>query len=280
MPTVVSDGKPSLHYELDDFTDPWTDAPYLILQHGYGRSSRFWYQWLPYLSRFFKVVRPDLRGLGQSSREVDPATDLTAEAYVDDMRRIVVHLGDHPVHYCGESIGGIVGAAFAGSFPSLVKSLTLVSAPVFIGEAARRDYACGHASWPAAVRAMGPDAWLKQTNSSTRFPPDMPAGFLDWYNANVASAGVDMLVGMAEFALGGDVTPFLPAITAPTLVLYPTGGTIASNQQRAVLQDNVRDIRFVHLPTRFHMIHYIQPALCARQVLRFAAGIDGRLCDE
>jgi len=43
---------PSLHYEIHDFTDPWKDAPYVILQHGHGRSGRFWYGWVPYLSRF------------------------------------------------------------------------------------------------------------------------------------------------------------------------------------------------------------------------------------
>lgn len=280
MPHVIRKGQPSLHYRVDDFTDPWVDAPHLILQHGYGRSSRFWYQWVPYLARFYKVVRPDLRGLGDSGKDFDPAHELTAQNYVEDLRAIVADLGDRPVHYCGESIGGIVGAAFAGTYPHLVKSLTLVSAPVFFSENAKRDYACGHASWSQAVRAMGPKAWLEQTNSSSRFPPDMPRGFLDWYNDNVAAAGVEMLAGMADFALNGNVTPFLPRIEAPTLVLYPTGGVVANNEQRKVLEDNIRDVRFLHLPTRFHMIHYIQPALCARQVLNFAAAIDGRVCDE
>ena len=27
-----------MHYLVDDFTDPWKNAPYLILQHGFGRS--------------------------------------------------------------------------------------------------------------------------------------------------------------------------------------------------------------------------------------------------
>jgi 3-oxoadipate enol-lactonase len=280
MPLVTRKGKPALHYQVDDFTDPWLNAPYLILQHGYGRSAKFWYQWVPYLSRYYKVVRPDLRGLGQSGKDFDPATELTAANYVEDLRAIVADLGDRPVHYCGESIGGIVGAAFAGLFPDLIKSLTLVSAPVFFSENAKRDYACGHESWSHAVRAMGPKAWLEATNSSSRFPPDMPEGFLNWYNQNVAAAGIEMLAGMADFALSGNVTPYLPKITAPTLVLYPTGGVVANNEQRKVLEDNIRDVRFLHLPTRFHMIHYIQPALCARQVLNFASAIDGRVCDE
>ena len=51
MPFVKRPGKPELHYALDDYTDPWRNAPYLILQHGLGRSGRFWYSVVPYLPR-------------------------------------------------------------------------------------------------------------------------------------------------------------------------------------------------------------------------------------
>src|SRR3981081_1248144 len=56
-----------LYYEVHDYTDPWRQAPSLILQHGYGRSNKFWFNLIPYLSRHHKVICPDLRGLGQSS---------------------------------------------------------------------------------------------------------------------------------------------------------------------------------------------------------------------
>jgi len=81
MPLLGRTGQPTLHYTLDDYTDPWRNAPYLILQHGYGRTGRFWYSWVPYLSRFYKVVRPDLRGHGESPVDFDPATDSTAGHY-------------------------------------------------------------------------------------------------------------------------------------------------------------------------------------------------------
>ena len=71
MPHVERTGQPRLHYAVDDFTDPWKNAPCLVLQHGNGRSSRFWYSWIPYLSRFYRIVRPDARGLGQSPVDLD-----------------------------------------------------------------------------------------------------------------------------------------------------------------------------------------------------------------
>src|SRR6187431_3752175 len=98
MALLKRPGLPMLHYALDDFTDPWRNAPHLILQHGYGRSGRFWYSWVPYLSRFYKIVRPDLRGLGQSGIPDDLETGLTVENYIDDLLAIIDTLGDAPVH--------------------------------------------------------------------------------------------------------------------------------------------------------------------------------------
>jgi hypothetical protein len=36
MPFIKRTGKPTLHYRIDDFTDPWKNAGTILLQHGYG----------------------------------------------------------------------------------------------------------------------------------------------------------------------------------------------------------------------------------------------------
>ncbi|MGZ8230658.1 MAG: tripartite tricarboxylate transporter substrate-binding protein [Burkholderiales bacterium] len=110
MPRLDRTAGPSLHYALDDYTDTWKDAPYVILQHGHGRSGRFWYRWVSYLSRFYKVVRPDVRGLGESSGEFDVDNDSTLTAYVEDLAAIIDALGAQSVHFCGESMGGQIGS--------------------------------------------------------------------------------------------------------------------------------------------------------------------------
>ena len=114
---VKRPGQPDIHYTLDDYTDPWKNAPYLFLQHGFGRSGKFWYSWVPYLARWFKVVRPDARGLGQSPATFDLQRDFTVENCVNDLAAIVDHLGADAVHYCGESMGGILGMVLAATQP-------------------------------------------------------------------------------------------------------------------------------------------------------------------
>jgi hypothetical protein len=46
MPMITRPGRPSLHVRVHDHTDPWRDAPWLVLQHGYGRSEVFWRSWI------------------------------------------------------------------------------------------------------------------------------------------------------------------------------------------------------------------------------------------
>ena len=106
MPTLCRRNQPTLHYEIDDYTDPWKNAPFILLQHGYGRSSKFWYRWVPYLSRFYKIVRPDLRGLGQSSKEFDLQQGISVDAYLEDIEAIIDAVGAESIHYCGESSAG------------------------------------------------------------------------------------------------------------------------------------------------------------------------------
>lgn len=262
MPLLARDGLPSLYYTVCDYTDPWSDAPYLFLQHGYGRHGGFWYQWVPELCRRFKVVCPDLRGHGRSGHEFDLATGYTLTTLSDDVIAIADSLGAQTFHYAGESIGGLVGLATAGRYPDRIRTLANVSGPVFISEGARKAYALGHESWPDAVRKLGPREWLDRTNASTRFPPDMSPDFLRWYTDTVEKTGTEVLAAIAQFALDADATEYLSHITAPVLCLYPQQGAIANDEQRNTLQKNISDLTLQHVSTTYHMIQHIVPEEC------------------
>jgi len=280
MPVIQRPGKPALHYALDDYTDPWKDAPYLVLQHGNGRSSRFWYSWVPYLARHYRVVRPDARGLGASPADFDLASGVTVEALVEDLAALVDHLGAGTVHFCGESMGGILGIAFAALHPERVRTLTLVATPVYISDRMKESYSMGHASRLDAMKEMGREAWLKATNRSTRFPPDTDPGLLDWYETEFAKSRADVQMAYAKLVNGANAAAFLPRVAAPVLGLYPTDGPITSAEQERMLVENLRSFRLVHLPTRYHMVHHIAPAACATQLLHFIAQHDGIACHE
>ena len=280
MPILERPGKPALHYVVDDYTDPWRNAPYLILQHGNGRSSQFWYRWVPYLARFYRVVRPDVRGLGKSSAEFDLEREFTFEHCAGDLVDIIAALGAESVHVCGESIGGVIGIALAATRPKLVRTLTLVSTPAFINRTAKVTYSAGHGSRGDAVDAMGRKAWLEATNASTRFPPDSDPGLLDWYNTEFLKNRPEVQRAMAVLVNSANAAPYLPKIEAPVLGLYPTGGRITDAGQERTLAENIRNFRVIHLPTAFHKVQLVFAASCATQLLHFIAQHDGIACRE
>jgi 3-oxoadipate enol-lactonase len=275
MPYVERPGKPRLHYTVDDHTDSWRNAPYLVLQHGNGRSGRFWYRWIPYLSRYYKVVRPDLRGLGQSGKEFDLDRDMTPEALVEDQIAVIDALGADSVHFCGESMGGILGIALASIHPQRVRTLTLVATPVFISDRMKETYSLGHGSRIDAMKQMGIRAWIDATNRSTRFPPDTPQGMFDWYADEFVKSDPQVQLSMARLVNQANAAQWLPGVRAPVLGLYPSAGQITSSEQEQMLTAALPGMRIVHLPTSYHMVHMIHPATCAGHVLHFVAAHDG-----
>ena len=276
MPFVSRTGNPLLYYEVDDFTDPWRDAPYLILQHGYGRYSRFWYSWVPYLSRFFRVVRPDMRGFGRSREGFDPAQGFNTSDLVADVVAIIDELGVDNVHYCGEAFGGTLGMPLAAQHPTRIRTLQLVAAPVFLPQKIQQNYALGEASWFDALRKHGVKKWAAATNTIARFPPQVSAEFLDWYSDELAIAEVETLIGFSTMCANYDMTACLSAITAPVLGVYPR----SRPEQVALLREHVRKFSVVELPTDNLMIYNVYPRICAEAVLHFAAQHDGTLCRE
>lgn len=279
MPTLKRSAQPTLHYALDDFTDPWKKAPYLILQHGYGRSGKFWTSWVPYLSRFYRVVRPDLRGLGQSEAPADLESGLSVANYLSDLVALIDALGA-PVHYCGESLGGILGMVFAAEHPEKLRSLSLVAAPVLINKDTQRTFAFGHPTWQEALRKMGSRGWADAANSATRFPEGTDPGLLAWYADEMGKSRVEVLERMSRIASTVDATPYLERINTPTLGLYPAQAPVTIQEQEKTIRAGIRGIRLVHVPSRHHTIQNSMPATLARQVLHFIAQLDGILCDE
>ena len=279
MPTLKRPGQPDIHYVVDDYTDPWKKAPVILLQHGFARSHRVWSSWVPYLSRFYRVVRADLRGMGLSSRDFDLKTGISLAAYFDDFSALIDEVGG-PVHYCGESLGGILGMAYAATHPEKLRTLAIVSSPVNIRGHDQKASAYGHGSREEALRKMGARGWAEASNAGRRFAPDADPGMMKWLVDEMGSADVEVLIATYNFVGGHDGAPYLPRIRTPFLGLYPTDGPIAKDDQIALLKEKIPHARIVRLPCRYHAINTSHPAACAQEVLHFAAQHDGLPCRE
>ena len=70
----ISANNCEMHYEVDDYTDPWLkDKDTIWLQHGVGRSSKFWYHWVPALGATIRSCAVTCADMG-SPQVPDPTT--------------------------------------------------------------------------------------------------------------------------------------------------------------------------------------------------------------
>jgi 3-oxoadipate enol-lactonase len=275
MPMIqANDGTP-LNYEVDDHTDPWERRPVLILLHGNGRNAQFWYQWVPYLSRDFRIVRPDMRGLGKSIFADGSAVDLSVESLIEDLVKVIGALGVDKVHFCGESMGGILGLLLAAQHPSLIKTLTLVSTPVFIEEEMKERYALGYASRIEAMEKLGIRKWVSETTKITRLPADENPGLYEWYVNEFSKGDPDLQVRMSGIVNQANVTDILKDVKVPVLGLYPGEGQITSKSQERLLRNSLSDFSMRKLPTNYHMVQLLFPAVCCEQLRDFCFRHDG-----
>lgn len=281
MPFVKGVGKPTLHYRVDDYTDPWTNAGAILLQHGYARSSLFWHAWVPHLARFYKVVRPDLRGHGASPVDFAPATESTLAGYVGDVLAVLNELKLDTIHYCGESFGGVIGMVLAAEHPERVRTLSMVSAPVYQSQKSQAVYAAGFPTREEALRTLGTKKWAEVVyGAADFFPEGTDPALRRWYVGEIGKTDAEVLCGLNGLLRDANVKDWLPRIAAPVLSLYPTSGLLTGSEQEALLAAGIRTLRMIHLPTRSHAVLTLYPAECALHVLDFVAqhdGLSGRL---
>lgn len=273
MPYVRRSGEPTLHYQVDDFTDPWRNAPYLALQHGFGRSGRFWYNWVPHLAGQFRVVRPDLRGLGQSTGCFHPENRFRIEDYVADLAAIVADLGS-PIHYCGESFGGLLGLELTARRPELVKSLTLVATPLRISSEAQEMMSLGYPTWQDALETLGAKGWSEAMNSELRFPPDADQAMISWFAGEMGKNATANLIAMSRAVTTADGLACLSKIKVPVLGLYPKQGRSNDAVLMETLKTGIPHIQIMEIPCEYHAIQMLEPKMLAIEVGAFVSALE------
>ena len=105
------------------------NGPLLLLLHGFPETSHCWNREIPALAAAgFRVVAPDLRGFGLSSKPVGAAAyriDLLAA----DIVAIVRALGRERAQVVGHDKGGVVAWYLAGHHADVVERVAILDAP-------------------------------------------------------------------------------------------------------------------------------------------------------
>jgi 3-oxoadipate enol-lactonase len=200
-----------VHHEV---TGP-DDAPTLVLSNSLGSTTAMWDPQVPTLAERLRVVRYDHRGHGGSPVPPGPyeLADLGADALA-----LLDRLGVQRAHWCGLSLGGMVGMWLAINAPERIDRLVLCCTSAQLGPPSM------WADRAATVRAEGVEA-IADAGIGRWLTP----GFIERAPAATAAVRAMLAATPAEGYAACcsaiehmDLVPELGAIRAPTLVIAGT----------------------------------------------------------
>lgn len=259
----------------DDFLgDPWVTPDAMVLQHGYCRNHRFWQAWLPYLGPEHRVLRPDLPGCGRSEA-IDPS-GLGLPDLAQMLARTLEQQNTGPVHYVGESLGGMIGVYLAATRPDLVRSLTLISTPLVVDDVILSTHRLDSTSWSAAVEELGLRAWWPETRRRMRphgHPNDDDAARDAWVTAEVCRASDTTGAALARIIETVDLREHAPLIRQPTLLLVPDGSRYANRPEQLGLYSEIADCTVKVIPDGRHEMYVEQAHVLAPIVAEFVRSL-------
>lgn len=102
-------------------------GPAVVLIHGFGDTGDMWAPLAADLARDHRVVVPDLRGMGLSSK---PEGGYDKRTQAGDIRAVLTALGIDRAAIVGHDIGTMVAYAYAARYPDKTETLTVMDAPV------------------------------------------------------------------------------------------------------------------------------------------------------
>ena len=108
------------------------DGVPLVLLPGLGCDCRVWGGVRNRLARVYRVIMPDIRGMGRSEYDGKP---FTIEQMAADMAEFIKLLDISKAVVCGHSMGGQVALQFSADYPELVSHLVLTCTDAHLGEA-------------------------------------------------------------------------------------------------------------------------------------------------
>ena len=118
------------YYVVTDYGKTWINEigdknlPPLLLLHGMSGSSTLWYPNVDYLSKYFRIIAPDIIGQAGKSLLIKPLkSSVDLEKWLD---QVIDELKLDQVYLCGMSFGGWLATKYAVFEPNKVKKLVLL----------------------------------------------------------------------------------------------------------------------------------------------------------
>jgi 3-oxoadipate enol-lactonase len=221
----------------------------ILLIMGLAYPSCMWFRTRPVLSKQFRTIAFDNRGIGNS--DVPPGTYPIA-LMASDAEAVLDAAGLDSAHVFGVSMGGMIAQEFALQYPKRVRSLIL---------------GCTAAGGPTAVRAEQDAIQMLMTRD--RMTPEQalqaPVPFI--YDSATPRARIDEdlavrrpwlprpegYIAQLQGILAWEGYSCLSAITAPTLVIHGESDRLVPPGNGKLIAERIPGAKLVMIPHASHL---------------------------
>jgi 3-oxoadipate enol-lactonase len=238
-------------------------APALLVANSLSSDLSMWDDQVPAWAERFYVIRYDGRGHGQSA--VTPAP-YTMDRLGRDAVAVLDALGVARAHFCGLSMGGMVGMWLLTHAPDRVNRAVLANTAAYMGPASLWDGRI------ALAQAGGMEATVEPTVQRwfpASFHAAAPAAIARM-RAMIRRVPLEGYAGSCAAIRDMDQRDSIRAITAPTLVIVGAKDPATTPADGALIHAAIAGSRLATLDAA-HLSNIEQPAPFTRTVLDFLA---------
>ena len=263
MPFVKC-GSYRIRYELDGPAD----APAYVLVNGLTQYAELWGAYRDALvARNFRVATFDLLGQGASDK---PGLFINQEDQVAALHSVISELSDGPVFLSGISFGGLIALRYAIAHGERLSGLVPMSC---FAELSPQLLLLGNALRTGLI--LGGTGYLQDL----LLPMNLSDGWLRPLLNNLDAVkrqgwlvnDVYALQNLMESFLGFEpITPQLPSIEVPTMILNGEFDFLTPRSLHETLRARIPNSSLVIIPEAYHAFTLEKPALTADLLARFA----------
>lgn len=237
----------------------------VVLIHGVAESGAVWYGWIPTLTPYLRVIRPDLRGFGRTP-PLPRGRAASLSEHAIDVLALLDRLEIQRAHFVGAKYGGAVAIEIATMAPGRILTLTLAGALV-TGGAVGRDVGPQRERL-GRLLGRGHEG-LTRAGQRSRLGSGAPPAQSEWWDRTMASSDAAITTRTMEAAANIDLRPKLGTIGAPTLVITTDRNDLWPLDTVIEEARRIPDSALCVLPGDGYHVAAAEPEVCARRLLTF-----------
>lgn len=239
----------------------------VVLLHGLGASAERWLGVIPYFSKDFRLIIPDLIGFGLSDK---PLVDYTPEFFSDFLEKFFAQIGIVRTTLIGSSLGGQIAAQYTLSHIDQIEKLVLVSpAGSMTQSTPALDAYVMAALYPSEPTAK--NAFELMEGSGEEVPRELITDFIVRMQLpNAKLAFMSTVLGLKN---SKPITAKLGSITTPTLIIWGSEDPVIPIDYADSFISAIQDCRFFRMDGCGHTPYVQDPLTFTAKVLEFLNGI-------